>query len=201
MSKSLRMYGKLSPEGFWSRVAVAVIALLCVALCVVRGLTAAGIQGTHGIFTVKECTNHHHSTSYSGSPEYDCTGTFRGDDGSVVDRAYWLTDTDYRAGTRLPTQSNQDSVVLSLVTSGYVLAGGSEAAVDFSCAFLALLIAAPALLYGFLTGGTRGTFREKREALRAIKGTRTHTLVVSTAAVALFGVVVVGPVLGLVLTR
>ncbi|MEU9501309.1 hypothetical protein [Streptomyces sp. NPDC048196] len=196
------MYGKLSPGGFWSRVAVSVIALLTVALCVVRGLAAAGVTGTHGTFTVKECESHHSRTaSYSGRSESGCTGSFRGDDSSLVDKAFLPTEIHYGAGTRLSAQSNQDSILLALLSSDYVLAGGSEAAGDFSGAFLALLIAAPALLYGFLTGGTRGTFREKREAWRAVKGTRTHTAVVSTAAVALFGVVVVGPVLGLVLTR
>ncbi|WP_260635729.1 hypothetical protein [Streptomyces angustmyceticus] len=169
-----------------------------------KGLTAAGLTGSHGTFTVQDCYPHHSSSSRSSSRshDFDCDGAFRSDDGKANDGRASLNgvDTDYRSGTRLPVQAHDGSTLLSFLASRYTLAGRGEVTKNFVIAF-SVLLALPFLLFGRLTGfGEKGgTVRQMRETWRATAGTRTRTIVLGTAAAALFGMVVVSPALGFLL--
>ncbi|MFG2288531.1 hypothetical protein ACGFOU_20995 [Streptomyces sp. NPDC048595] len=167
-----------------------------------KGLTAAGLTGTHGTFTVRECTQEA-ATRKSNKPtnEFECAGAFRPDGGSTVDDKASLDsfNKDYDAGTRLSVQHN-DAGVLGLLTSGYLLADGAQVSANFLCAF-GVLLYIPVALFVRLTGfGSDGvTFGRFRETWQATRGTRTRTVVLTTTAVVLVGMFVVSTVLGHVL--
>ncbi|MFI6771348.1 hypothetical protein [Streptomyces sp. NPDC050355] len=167
-----------------------------------KGLTAAGLTGTHGTFTVRECTKES-ATRHSNRPtsEFECAGVFRADGGSTVDDKASLDifNKDYDAGTRLSVQHN-DAGVLGLLTSGYLLADGAEVSANFLCAF-GVLLYIPVALFVRLTGfGSDGvTVRRFRETWQATRGTRTRTIVLSSTTVILVGMFVVSTVLGHVL--
>lgn len=204
MPNSTRMSGKPSFGTLCAYCAGALVALVIFGIMTVKGLTAAGLTGTHGTLTVKEC---HKISRSNGQPsnDYGCSGSFRSDDGKVVDHKATIeyVDTEYDAGTKLSTQGHNGSIVLSILSAGtYTLASRGEVTEDFFLAFCAVLVIIPYLLFSWLTksGETGGTNHKLRETWRATAGTRTRKIVVGTAAAALFGMIVVSPVLGLVLT-
>lgn len=198
--------GKKSLRGRSASLVLIAVVVLASAVFVIKGLTAAGLTGTPGTFTVADCSPHRSSSSghsRSASHEYDCDGSYRSDDGRSVDAEASLSsiDTDHRTGTRLAVQGHHDSTVLSVLSgSTYTLAGRGEITKCFVIAFLILLFV-PLLLLDLLTGfgETGGTLRQWRQTWRATAGTRTRTIVLTTAGVILFGVVVVSPALGIVL--
>ncbi|MFJ5797028.1 hypothetical protein [Streptomyces decoyicus] len=197
--------GKKSFGGLCAHLALLVIVLLASSLFAMKGLTAAGRTGIHGTFTVTDCFVHHSSSSrHSKSPsnEFDCEGSFRSDDGKARDDKASLDgiDTDYDARARVPTQAQRDNSVIGFLNSDYTIASRGEVTKNFMAAF-AFLLLLPVLLFDWLTGfgETGGTFRHMKEKWRATAGTRTRKIVLTAAAVALGGVVVVSPVLGLVL--
>ncbi|MEW2440088.1 hypothetical protein AB0952_39090 [Streptomyces caniferus] len=169
-----------------------------------KGLTAAGLTGSHGTFTVHDCHPHHSSSSRSSSRSYDfdCDGTFHTADGKAADPRASMSsvDTDYRAGAHVPVQAHRGSTLLSFLASTYTVASRGEVTKNFMIAF-SVLLALPFLLFGRLTGfgENGGTLRQMRETWRATAGTRTRTIVLTAAAVALVGMFVVSPVLGFVL--
>ncbi|MFE0193785.1 hypothetical protein [Streptomyces sp. NPDC058989] len=186
----------------WIGWGLLVIVLLASAVFVMKGLTAAGLTGTHGTFTVKECTEEA-ATRRSNKPtnEFSCVGVFRPDDGSTVDDKASLDsfNKDYDAGTSLSVQHN-DAGVLGLLTSGYLLADGAQVSTNFLCAF-GVLLYLPVALFVSLTGfGSDGvTFRRFRETWDATRGTRTRTIVLTSTIGVLVGMFVVSTALGHVL--
>ncbi|MEV6565447.1 hypothetical protein [Streptomyces kronopolitis] len=198
--------GKKSLRGRSAGLILIAVVVLASAVFVIKGLTAAGLTGTPGTFTVADCFPHHSSSSghsRSASHEYDCDGSYRSDDGETVDAEASLSsiDTDHHTGTRLAVQGHHDSAVLSALSGAtYTLAGRGEITKSFVIAFSILLLV-PLLLLDLLTGfgETGGTLRQWRQKWRATAGTRTRTLVLTTGGVILFGTLVVSPVLGVVL--
>lgn len=198
--------GKKSLGGRSAGLILIAVVVLASTIFVIKGLTAAGLTGTPGTFTVADCSPHHSSSSSrsrSASHEYDCDGSYRSDDGKTVDAEASLSsiDTDHRTGTRLVVQGHHDSAVLSVLSGAtYTIAGRGEITKSFMIAFSILLLV-PLLLLDLLTGfgETGGTLRQWRRTWRATAGTRTRTIVLTTAGVILFGALVVSPVLGLVL--
>ncbi|MFJ6747355.1 MULTISPECIES: hypothetical protein [unclassified Streptomyces] len=90
--------------------------------------------------------------------------------------------------------------VLSAAT--YTIAGRDAAMSNFSTGFIFLLFIIPVQLFFWLkrfSEPTR-TLPQHWAAWRATAGTRTRKIVLSAAAAALFGAIVVGPVLGSALT-
>ncbi|WP_433858298.1 hypothetical protein [Streptomyces kronopolitis] len=205
MPSPTRANGKLSFGTRCALLSLFAMLFLASAMFAVKGLAAAGFTGTHGTFTIKECAQHHHTSSRhstKSSPEYDCTGHFRSDDGKAVDDDASLSGLDirYTAGTRLPAQANTGTSAVGFLMPDYALTSRGEITKNFMGAF-GFLLFAPFLLFGWLTGTaeTGGTFRQVREKWRATAGTRTRTLVLTSGGVILFGTLVVSPVLGVVL--
>ncbi|TJZ46056.1 hypothetical protein FCH28_26370 [Streptomyces piniterrae] len=174
-------------------------------VCFTKGLTAAGLTGTHGTFTVEECFRESTSHRSTASDDYQCEGTFRSDDGKVVDDKASLgsLNTSYDPGFELATQGHNDSTVLSVLSAAtYTVAGREAATANFSTGFAFLLFIIPLQLFSWLRRfdePTR-TIPQQWAAWRATAGTRTRKIVLGAAAAALFGMIVVGPVLGFALT-
>ncbi|MFE3550955.1 hypothetical protein ACFXN2_20005 [Streptomyces kronopolitis] len=171
----------------------------------VRGLAAAGFTGTHGTFTIKECEQHHNTSSRHSTksfPEYDCTGHFRSDDGKSVNNDASMSglETHYSAGIRLPAQGDTGNSAFDFLIPDYALTSTGQITKNLMGAFGCLLLV-PFLVFYWLSGTaeTGGTVRQVRERWRATAGTRTRTIVLTTAGVILFGVVIVSPALGIVL--
>ncbi|WP_405408405.1 hypothetical protein [Streptomyces decoyicus] len=204
MPKPPGMSGKRSFGGKCAFAVLLVAVLSASGMFATKGVTAAGLTGSHGTFTVQDCYPHHSSSSRSSSRSYDfdCDGTFRSDDGKATDGQASMNsvDTDYRAGIRLPVQAHDGSTLLSFLASTYTIASRGEVTKNFVIAF-SVLLALPFLLFGWLTGfgETGGTIRQMRETWRATAGTRTRTIVLTSAAAALFGMIVISPVLGFLL--
>ncbi|MEU5212612.1 hypothetical protein [Streptomyces sp. NPDC020742] len=201
MPTAQRSPGKSSSRRRWIGWSVLVVALLGSAWFATEGLTAAGLTGIHGTFTVKECTEEAGTRKNPHTNEFDCEGTFRPDDGSTVDDgvSLYAFSTDYDAGTKLPAQ-HVDGGMVGAMTSGYLLANEDGISGSFLKAFLCLLCI-PVLLFCRLTGfGTDGvSIQLFRESWRATKGTRTRTIVVTALAVVLFCAIEGSNILAMVL--
>ncbi|MFE7663552.1 hypothetical protein [Streptomyces celluloflavus] len=183
---------------------VIVAALLFGVMFFTQGLTATGVIGTHGSLTVSECSVHKVSSTgrKGGGPPsthtFDCTGTFRADDGKFVDDRAVIDDVEKRIpeGVVLPAQKDE-----STPGGGYLMRGSWSAIPKFLGAFTGLLIADIALFF-LLTGvlwKTDGSWGAVGAAWRATKGTATRVVVVVLAAVALLGAFFAAPVLGVTL--
>lgn len=205
MPSPLRANSKTSFGTRCALLSLFAIILLASAMFTIKGLAAAGFTGMHGAFTIKECEQHHNTSSRhstKSSPEYDCTGHFRSDDGKSVNNDASMSglDTRYSAGIRLPAEGDTSTSAFGFLIPDYALTSRGEITKNFASAF-GFLLFAPFLLYSWLTGTaeTGGTVRQARERWRATAGTRTRTIVLTTGGVILFGALVVSPVLGLVL--
>ncbi|UQA93042.1 hypothetical protein [Streptomyces halobius] len=123
-----------------------VFILVWICLFVIKGLTAAGVIGTHGILTVDHCIaeRSRKNDNPSAPPlDFTCDGTFRSDDGKIVDDAASVSgpETDQHAGADLPVNGNNDNVVLSALSfSSYALASRWEITKNFMIPFAILLI-------------------------------------------------------------
>ncbi|WP_411145945.1 hypothetical protein [Streptomyces sp. x-80] len=166
-----------------------------------KGLTATGVIGTHGSFTVGECSVHKVSNTgrKGGGPHsthtFDCTGTFRADDGKFVDGKAAINDVEKRFPEEVVLPAQKDE---STPGGGYLMRGSWSAIPKFLGAFTGLLIADIALFF-LLTGvlwKTDGSWQAVGAAWRATKGTATRVIVLVLAAAAVFGLFVVSPVLG-----
>ena len=205
MSNSPRMSGKTPLKTLYGHIFFLAVALVIFTAFFIKGLTAAGLTGTHGTFTVKECSRESTSHRSTAQHDYECDGTFRSDDGKAVDNKASLSslDTEYDPGVELATQGHDDSKILSILSGAtYTIAGRGAAATNFSTGFAVLLLIIPVLLFSWLTrfGETTRTIPQQWAAWRATAGTRTRKIVLGAAAAALFGMFVVGPALGFALT-
>ncbi|MFH8571440.1 hypothetical protein [Streptomyces sp. NPDC017993] len=112
------MSGKTPSKTLYGHIFFLAVALVIFTVLFIKGLTAAGLTGTHGTFTVKECSRE--STSHRSTAQHDddCAGTFRSDDGKAVDNEASLgsLDTEYDPGAKLATQGHDDSKVLSALS-------------------------------------------------------------------------------------
>ncbi|MFJ9416298.1 hypothetical protein ACIRPT_19245 [Streptomyces sp. NPDC101227] len=197
------MSGKTSVKAILAYAAGFLVALVAFVVLTLKGLTAAGLTGTHGTFTVKECSRQSTSRHSTTSHDYECDGTFRSDDGKVVDNKASMSnlDDEYDPGVKIATQGHSGSTVLSILSAGtYTLASRGEVIEDFSLAFFAVLLIVPYMIFAWRTEETGGPRLKTREAWRSIAGTRTRKIVIGTAAAALFGMIVVAPALGFALT-
>lgn len=205
MSNSPQMPGKTPLKTLCGHLFFLAVALVFFAVFFVKGLTSAGLTGTHGLFTVKECVRESTSHRSTAAHYYDCEGTFRSDDGKVVDNKASLgnLDTGYDPGFKLAVQGHNDSTVLSVLSTATYTVAGREAAIgNFATGFGGLLFIIPVLLFSWLTrfDETTRTIAQQWAAWRASAGTRTRKIVLSAAAAALFGAFVISPALGFALT-
>ncbi|MEV0370053.1 hypothetical protein AB0I10_09535 [Streptomyces sp. NPDC050636] len=199
------MSGKTPLKTLYGHLFFLAVALVFFTVFFIKGLTSAGLTGTHGLLTIKECVRESTSHRSTASHYYDCDGTFRSDDGKVVDNKASLgnLDTGYDPGFKLAVQGHNDSTVLSVLSAANYTVAGREAAIgNFSTGFAGLLFIIPVLLFSWLTrfDETTRTIAQQWAAWRASAGTRTRKIVLSAAAAALFGAFVISPALGFALT-
>ncbi|MFI9050141.1 hypothetical protein [Streptomyces sp. NPDC053427] len=174
------------------------IVMLVAASCVSfwLGLNQAGVVGTHGTFTVREChlvTHHTTSGKHGGSTShsYTCSGTFRPTDNKIaIDDNSSMSDFEkaYPKGHQFSTQRTGASVMLN---------SPREAMTKFLIGF-ACLLADAFVLFWFITRLDKNG-KTLKETWRSTKGTATRPTVITIAAVALVGMAL-SPVLAFTLS-
>ncbi|MCX4829765.1 MULTISPECIES: hypothetical protein [unclassified Streptomyces] len=180
-----------------------VVTLIAGGLFAWQAMYAAGLRGTHGEFTVSQCSTQTVSYRSHGKhrtrEEVKCYGSFSADGGKGSDpNAYLEPSSSHSAGTKISvTQTDSTSTVESRQFS-YVEASAWNGGLMFAFAF-AWLIGTALGAFMTVTGHTGRRSRVSYgTAWRSTAGGPTRPILFGLAAVGALGVVV-SLLLGLVL--
>ncbi|WP_327661275.1 MULTISPECIES: hypothetical protein [unclassified Streptomyces] len=168
-----------------------------------QALYAAGLRGTHGEFTVSQCSAHTVSYRSHGKhrtrEEVKCYGTFTADGGKGNDpNAYLEPSSTHPTGSKIAVTQTDSASTLESRRFSYVEAGAWNA--GLMCAFaFGMLIGTALGAFMTVTGytGTRSRV-SYGTAWRSTAGGATRPILFGLAGVGVLGVVV-SLLLGLVL--
>ncbi|MGY0491368.1 hypothetical protein [Streptomyces sp. WG-D5] len=184
-------------------VGVMLVTLIGAGILAWQATYAAGMRGTHGEFTVSQCSAHTVSYRAHGKhrtrEEVECLGTFAADGGKGDDsNAYLEPSSAHPAGAKLSVTRTDSTSTPESRRYAYVEANARNGGMMFAFAF-ALLIGTALGAFAVTTGytGTR-TRVPFRAAWRSTAGGATRPVLFGLAGFGALGALV-SLVLGLVL--